>query len=122
MLIAQDTGTSRFIVKAYELGQLKINEQWYTQPLLLSPQQLNIDHLSPTFEQLNDGDLNALLDTQAEICLLGTGAKQQFPAMSLLKTAYQRGKTIEVMDTRAAVHTFIVLAAEGRSVAALLFP
>ncbi len=121
MLITQDTGAGRFVVKAYEPGRLQINETDYTQTVLLTPQQVVTESLSSSMSALHESDLMALLATEAEVLILGTGARQQFPPMALLKTVYQQGRTLEVMDTRAAAHTFVVLASEGRHVAALMF-
>jgi len=122
MQIAQDTGAGRFVVKAYEPGRLQINDQIFTQAVLLLPQRVITESLSASWEAFGVNDIEQLLQTGADVLLLGTGERQHFPPMSILKTAYSQGRTVEVMDTRAAAHTFVVLAAEGRNVAALMFP
>jgi uncharacterized protein len=52
--------------------------------------------------------------------LLGTGARQIFPAPSYGAQFLRAGIGFEVMDTGAACRTFNVLVAEQRRVAALL--
>ena len=66
----------------------------------------------PTREQL--------LATGADILILGTGRRQQFPSLALLKPVMLAGRTVDVMDTSAACRTYNILMSEGRTVAAAL--
>jgi uncharacterized protein len=52
--------------------------------------------------------------------LLGTGARQRFPAPRLLRPLIEAGIGCEVMDLAAACRTYTILVAEGRRVAAAL--
>jgi uncharacterized protein len=54
------------------------------------------------------------------VVLLGTGARQRFPAPVLMRSLIDRGIGVEVMDTHAACRTYNILMAEGRDVAAAL--
>ena len=54
------------------------------------------------------------------IVLLGTGARQRFPATQLLRPLLERGVGVEVMDSFAACRTYNILMAEGRAVVAAL--
>lgn len=65
-------------------------------------------------------DLEALLATRAEIYLVGTGPDQYFPQALELQSFIRIGKTIDVMHSRAACHTYNLLASEGRKVAAAI--
>ena len=73
-------------------------------------------------EQLVESDFAALLETQPEVVIVGTGGRQQFPPRELTFAFARRGTGLEVMDSRAAARTFNVLVGEGRRVAAILYP
>ncbi len=55
-----------------------------------------------------------------EVFLVGTGRKPHQPAADVRLACADRGIRLEVMDTGAAVRTFNVMLAEGRSVGAAL--
>lgn len=122
MQLSLDSGGSEFIIRAYEPGRIRINETWYSQPLLLSPGQLQTDVLPAEYAQLSTDEINRWCATDAEILLIGCGPRHQLPNLKLLAAAQQSGRTLDIMDTRAACHTYVVLAAEGRKVLAALFP
>ena len=65
-------------------------------------------------------DLEALLATSAEIYLVGTGPDQYFPQALELQSFIRIGKTIDFMHSRAACHTYNLLAGEGRKVVAAI--
>jgi len=65
-------------------------------------------------------DLEALLATSAEIYLVGTGPDQYFPQALELQSFIRVGKTIDFMHSRAACHTYNLLAGEGRKVVAAI--
>lgn len=67
-------------------------------------------------------DLESLLAADIELVVIGTGQQQQLPDRSLMFAMARRGVGLEVMDTAAAARTFNVLIAEGRRVAAILYP
>jgi uncharacterized protein len=60
------------------------------------------------------------LALEPELVLLGTGARQIFPAASVGAEFLRAGIGFEVMDTSAACRTFNVLVGEQRRVAAML--
>lgn len=72
--------------------------------------------------QLELSDLQAVLDVLAPpgFLLLGTGARQVFPAADIRSAFDARSVGLEVMDTGAACRTYNVLLAEERPVAAAL--
>lgn len=57
-----------------------------------------------------------------EVMLVGTGARQQFLAASVLQPLLAAGIGVEAMDTQAAARTYNILMAEGRRVVAALIP
>ena len=71
---------------------------------------------------MTEAHIDALLELDPQVILLGTGARQIFPAMALLARGLARSIGIEVMDTGAACRTYNILMAEGRQVVAGLLP
>jgi uncharacterized protein len=107
-------------ITAYDAGFIAVNGRRLTKSFLLTPQRL-IEEWSPMdFEALNENDFSAIADIGAPIVLLGTGARQRFPAPALLRPLIERRIGVEVMDTHAACRTYNILMAEGRDVAAAL--
>jgi uncharacterized protein len=63
----------------------------------------------------------ALAETDAlRVLILGTGARQVFPAPAVRRACAEAGVALEPMDTGAACRTYNVLLAEGRPVGAAL--
>ena len=83
------------------------------------------DTLLPDWPVRSVGDLvaahlDAVLQLEPEVLLLGTGARLSFPPHALHASVNSRGVGFEVMDTAAACRTFNILLAEDRRVAAAL--
>lgn len=73
--------------------------------------------------ELDTPDLQPLLELEPDLVLLGTGARQVFPAAHVMVAMAARGIGFEVMDNGAACRTFNLLLQEGRDVVlALIFP
>lgn len=120
MQIVLDMGDARYQIRAYEQGRVRINDESYTQSLVVSREALITDWRPRNLDELTEADLECLLATGMEVLILGTGERHRFPPMDLLKAVQARGRTLEVMDNHAACRTYAVLAAEGRKVAAAL--
>ena len=122
MQLSLDTGAADFLVRAYEPGRIRINDTWYSEPVLLSPGRLETGVLPTDFQSLSATDIQRWCDSDAEVLLLGCGPRHQLPNVQWLATAQQARRTLDIMDTRAACHTYVVLASEGRKVLAVLYP
>jgi uncharacterized protein len=91
-----------------------------TESLILTSRRIITDWEPNHLEELTATHLEMVLSLDPELVLLGTGARQQFPAMELLSRFHRAQIGVEVMDTAAACRTFNILIAEGRHVAAAL--
>jgi len=91
-----------------------------TESFILTGRQVITEWKPEQIAELTVAHLEEVLSLNPELVLLGTGAKQQFPAMDILATLQRARIGIEVMDTPAACRTFNILVAEGRQVAAAL--
>lgn len=98
-----------------ETGLCQINES-----LILTGRQVITDWEPNQLSELTAPHMEIVLNLDPELVLLGTGARQQFPAMEILSQLHRAQIGVEIMDTPAACRTFNILVAEGRHVAAAL--
>lgn len=120
MKISLDKNNADFTINTYDIGSLQINERVYTTPIIISKDRI-VDWPVNSVTQLTDPDFEPILETGADIILLGTGQRQIFPPRSILKLAADKRLGLEVMDTAAACRTYNVLLSEDRHVCAALF-
>ncbi len=120
MKLHADPRNAANTVTAYDVDHVAINGRELRRSLLLMP-----DHLDETWgpssnSTLSSDHLAPLATLPCDVLLLGTGQRQHFPAVALLRPLIEAGRNLEIMDTPAACRTYNVLMAEGRSVAAAL--
>lgn len=107
-------------ISSHGPGYVTVGGQRMARSFLLGPDGLDAAWGPDTFDGLNESHFATLAAIPCDVMLLGTGARQRFPAPALLRPLIEAGRGIEVMDTGAACRTYNVLVAEGRSVAAAL--
>jgi len=120
MRFTQDSSSSPYLIRAYGSGELRVNDDIHRGTVILSASTLVS---VPEIRDINDLvvlDLSRILALEPELVLLGTGARQIFPAASFRAQFLSAGIGFEAMDTGAACRTFNVLVAEQRRVVALL--
>jgi uncharacterized protein len=76
----------------------------------------------PDVKALAAHHVDVLKEAGATYLVIGTGARTALPPAEVLRALKEMGIVAEPMPTGAACRTFNVLLAEGRQVAALLFP
>lgn len=108
------------VVRGYSPGQLRIGERDFARSVIVSARTLIEDWRPQHIGELTALDLEPVLALQPQVLLLGSGARQVFPAPELLAQLYAARIGFEVMDTGAACRTYNVLVGEGREVAAAL--
>lgn len=115
-----DSNSAKYVINAYETGRITVNNQVYSQSLIVTSDQL-INQWEPArVEQIDATHIRYLVGLNPEIILLGTGKTLQFPHPELISIAMQQGIGFEVMDTGSACRTFNILLAEDRNIAAAL--
>jgi uncharacterized protein len=87
---------------------------------ILTPDTLLRDWPPAAGTELQAEHLEPLRALQAEVLLLGTGERLQFPGGEQLALLVGLGMGYEVMDSAAACRTYNILAGEGRQVAAAI--
>jgi uncharacterized protein len=96
------TVVDRTLTRSFALGVERVIEDWPVgDAAAITPEHME-----------------ALLELEPEVVLLGTGARQSFPPAAAMAALLRRGVGIEVMDNAAAARTHAVLASEGRRVVA----
>ena len=109
------------LVRAYNPGELRVNETIVRSSCLLRADKLVTDWRPQSLAELTEEDLDAVFALEPEIVVLGSGTRQKFPAQALLARILSRGIGCEVMDTGAACRTYNVLVSEDRRAVAALF-
>ncbi|MBK7016840.1 MAG: Mth938-like domain-containing protein [Sulfuritalea sp.] len=107
-------------ITGYDAGFIAVNGRRLTRSFLLTPKRLIEDWSPAGFDALGEADFESIATLGCPVVLLGTGARQRFPAPVLMRSLIDRGIGVEVMDTHAACRTYNILMAEGRDVAAAL--
>lgn len=107
-------------VTAHGEGYIAINGQRHSGSLIVQPDAIDAEWQVADIAALDSGHIERLLATGADILILGTGKRQHFPPLALLKPVIAAGRTVDVMDTSAACRTYNILMSEGRAVAAAL--
>jgi uncharacterized protein len=120
MRFAQDSASGINLIRAYGNGEIRVNENVYRGALILSATTVIVDANIQNLDDLMDLGVARTLALEPELVLLGTGARQIFPAASFGAQFLRAGIGFEVMDTSAACRTFNVLVGEQRRVAAML--
>jgi len=110
-------------IQRYGPGGFVVSGIEYTGPVIVFPKITQVWAVKRPCD-LMSGDFVSILDQASELdlCLLGVGGTMHKVSEDVRETLRAAGVNIEPMDTGAACRTFNVLLAEGRAVAAALFP
>lgn len=120
MTLTEDKSSAKYQIRAYQPGAITINEQTYSNSVIISTSHLITDWPPQSLAELQPEHLATILALQPEIVILGAGKRFILPPPAQLAPLYQAGFGVECMDTGAACRTFMVLATEGRHVVAAL--
>jgi len=122
MKLTLDGNARLNLIRSYANDEVRVGEQALRRSCIVTPDAVIADWRPVSVDDLLESDLEALLALKPELVLLGTGAVQRFPPVSIRGVFARRGVALEVMDLGAACRTFNILVQEERSVsAALLF-
>ena len=106
-------------IQRFDFESVTINDKVYFNNIIVMPDYLN-EWAVDSFDGLDVTHFEQLRAVNPEVVLLGTGKNIRFPSNELLIPLINAGIGVEVMDTAAAIRTYMVLSAEGRKVAAAL--
>ncbi|MBL4658739.1 MAG: hypothetical protein JKY19_00130 [Alcanivoracaceae bacterium] len=112
---------TKYVIKSYVPGDIKINEESYRNTVLIYKEKLIVD---ATIKHIDDLDAELIeklcKEHSPKILLLGTGKTQIFPQNSVLAPVYKQHIGLEIMSTESACKTFNILMSDYRDVLALL--
>lgn len=111
------------VIQSYKNNQFKVSNTLYTKSIIVFPDEV-LNWGVTDIETLSLKDFQPLIDRleKIEVILLGCGERGIFIPPDLRAQLKEKGLTIDAMDTGAACRTYNVLMAEGRLIAAALFP
>ena len=113
----------RQVIQSYGPGHFRISMVEHSGPVLVTPDQSFAWPVSGAVEIAPENIAPVLaVSPPIELLVLGCGERAVFVPPAMRATLRKRGLGLEVMDTGAACRTYNVLLAEGRRVAAALFP
>ena len=120
MLLTQDRNAAKYSIQQVSSDGVYINEEKYTQHLIVMPHKIISPWRVTSFECLQESEFTPLLAENVDIVLLGSGETgKKFP-LELYYRLLDKKLIIESMSLAAACRTYAILSAEGRSVAAAL--
>ncbi len=118
MKFSEDKINRGYYVTGYEHNIILVNGDAKTSSFIISDDQL-IENWSPShIDELRSHHLDALIELQPELVLIGTGEVLKFPSISHYACLIQRNIGVEIMDSAAACRTYNILLNEGRKVVA----
>jgi len=120
MKFTLQTPSSSNLVHACSETEIRVREHVIRASVILTETEIVFDWPPACIEELSLLHLQAALQLNPELILLGTGTRQVFPDARVIAAVQAAGVGFEVMDTRAACRTYNILVQEGRKVAAAL--
>lgn len=115
-----DENQARFQIRAYKAGKIQINENVYTESIIVAPDQLIENWPPQSIEQLSADDLKIITTLNTDILLIGTGSQLHFISPAIYGNLINKNIGVEVMSTQSACSTYTALTAENRRVVAAL--
>lgn len=120
MKLHQHEFGERNVIRRCQNGTITVNQQTYSDSVVVMPDQLVDDWRPDSIEELTADDLGSVAQLGVELVILGTGTRQVFPPAHILEPLITAAVGFEVMDSAAAARTYNILASEGRNVAAAI--
>jgi uncharacterized protein len=121
MQFSEDSNNAHYQIKAYDQESVTINNKKHTSPFYLSAQTLKPLTIT-SIHELTDNQLNNIKSDLIDVLIIGTGSISLPAPKTLQATLAKLQLGFETMNTPAACRSYSALQAEGRRVAALIFP
>ncbi|WP_440992590.1 Mth938-like domain-containing protein [Cysteiniphilum litorale] len=121
MQLEHEKPDSPIFVRHYKSGELTLSQQTFYKSVIITPEAIiNNNWDVKSIDELHLDAIEALIELDAHVYLLGTGATSLIPPQEIIIAFARLGKSIDFMDSAAACRTFNILANEGRRVAAAI--
>jgi len=115
----QPDATGRITIVGLTDEWIQINQERFERSVAILVDHI-VDWSIDAVEALEIHHFDEILSKKPEVVLVGTGICQAFVHPKVAAYLAQAGVGLECMTTRAACHTFNMLSAEDRRVAAIL--
>ena len=109
-------------IKSYDRQGITVGERLLTGAIALSWKGILDSWQAPAPGLLTAADLEPLVALKPDLILLGVGDELWRPAQAVVAELQRQQLGCEAMKTAAACRTWNLLLAEGRQVAAVLWP
>ncbi len=113
---------SAITIRRVSVDGIEIGDTLHTDAVVLTAEEILGAWDPKPVDELVPADFDALLATEPELVLLGTGGRVRFAPRDVVFALARQQVGLEVMNTAAAARTFNVLAGEGRRIGAVLYP
>jgi uncharacterized protein len=121
MRFTLDASSGVNVIRGYAHGAIRINDQQVAGTVILSATALLVQPDLTALDDLGPAHVERILALEPELVIVGSGARQVFPAPAWSAQFLARGIGFEAMDTGAACRTFNVVVGELRRAVAVLF-
>jgi len=118
MKFSEDVNFGSQVINRYDDNSITINERIFSRSIIVSNFQLVENCQVNEINELSNQSLEAILNLQPEVIIIGTGRQILFPRPENYSSVINRGIGIEFMNTGAACRTYNILLSEDRKVAA----
>jgi uncharacterized protein len=122
MRLALESDPRINLVRSYGDGVIIVGEHQLKAPCVIAPQTLVRQWSADSVAELTEAQFAVLLETQANIVLLGSDQLGQMAPAPIRTLCRSKGIALEIMNLGAACRTYNILASEQRAVVAGLFP
>ena len=123
MELTHDRAEGYFFIRAVREHSVIVIDRELASSFLIAPDKVVEEWPIRAIEALDAAAMQAIVDLDPELLILGSGRDQRFPDQSLLLPLLRQGIGVEVMHNSAAGRTYNLLAGEGRKVvAAFILP
>ncbi len=118
MQLIHDRAEGYFFIRAVREHSVVVIDRELQSSFLIAPNQVIEDWPPASVTDLDAGAIQAIVDLDPELVIIGTGVEQRFPEQTALLPLLRKGIGVEVMHNAAAGRTYNLLAGEGRKVVA----
>lgn len=118
MQLIHDRAEGYFFIRAVREHSVVVIDRELQSSFLIAPNQVIEDWPPASVIDLDAGAIQAIVDLDPELVIIGTGVEQRFPEQTALLPLLRKGIGVEVMHNAAAGRTYNLLAGEGRKVVA----
>jgi len=122
MLLQKEATDSKVNIRSYKAGEIHLNIGQFTDVVFLADGEKKEFLGAEEFDDLTFEQLRKHLDIIPEILIIGSGEKQRFLPLDIVKKINDLSIAVETMASRQACHTYQVLSYEKRVVFALIYP